>query len=56
MVPLPTTTHQRALEAMEPSDIGRARDVVGVTALGCDAAIEALYDLSDDQFDVQLER
>ena len=39
---------QRA-QAMEPSDVGLSRDVMGVAAFGRDAPVEALPQLRDDQ-------
>jgi len=42
-------------KAMKVSDVGRSRDVVGMTAFGRDASIETLPHLRDDQIGLKLE-
>ena len=47
--------HQ-STQAMEPSDVGLPRDVMGVATFCRDASVEALPQLCDDQIGSQLER
>jgi hypothetical protein len=42
-------------EAMEPADVGWTCDIVGVPACRCNAAIEALPRLGNDQVSLELE-